>query len=486
MRTRRIGLGLLGLWVLGLVGCSDSTNPSAPPDPPQEVTITLLYTNDEHGWIQQTAETEGVARLMGRWRSVDGYQENGPFLILSGGDSWTGPAVSTWFQGESTVDVMNTMGYTAAAIGNHEFDFTVEELRKREAQADFPLLSTNIRLKTTGAIPDFATPFLLETVEGVKVGLVGLSSTSTPFSTFPTYVEDFDFIPYAEALDEWVPQAWDAGAEVVVVLGHICHDEMTALVPTAQQLGVSVIGGGHCHQRVATVQGGIAIIVAGWQWVHYGKVDIVYDLETNSVSEVMPSVSPNSGGTPDPAVEAVVATWEQAAAAELDQVIGYAAAPIANGSAAMDNLVTDSWMFAYPTADIVMTNGGGIRQGIEAGDITRGTIVGVLPFQNHLVALELTGAEVVDCLKSDIILAGMSATGGYHHSDGTPLKMDSLYHVVTTDYLYARQDYPFSAYDQTPYHTGLGYHQPTIDYLEALSTTDLDPLDNYLDNGPRR
>ena len=93
--------------------------------------ITVLYTNDEHGWLAATDDFDGAAGMLGLWRDVEGYTEDGPFLVISGGDTWTGPAISSWFDGESMVDVMNAMGYDAAAIGNHEFDFGVGGLRAR-------------------------------------------------------------------------------------------------------------------------------------------------------------------------------------------------------------------------------------------------------------------------------------------------------------------------------------------------------------------
>lgn len=481
MKTRNLWLG--AALLLGPLAC-DSGSSSGPESTVR--TLTVLYTNDEHGWIEEGPETDGAAKLMGLWRSAEGYTETGDFLILSGGDNWTGPAISTWFQGESTVAVMNAMNYSASTIGNHEFDFTVEGLRTRIAQANFPYLAANIRIEGTNSSPDFATPFVIENVNGIRVGLVGLASMSTPWTTFPTYVEDYDFISYNDALSEAVPQAWGAGADLVIVMGHICYDEMVQLLPLVQNLEVSVLTGGHCNERVGEVRDGVALVVGGWRFADYGRVSIGFDTETGAVNSMQSTVRSNQGGSPDAAVEAVVTTWQQAAAGELSQVIGYVSEEIPNGSPALYNLITDSWLFAYPAADIVTTNAGGVRQGIGAGDISKGAIVGVLPFQNTLVELELTGAELVDCLRSSTIMAGISTVGGYFHSDGTPLKMDSLYHVLTTDYLYARGDYNYSQYDQTPYNTGINYHQPTVSFLESLATTAENPLDAHLDHTSRR
>ena len=118
--------------------------------------IVILYTNDEHGWMEPNDQNGGAPGMMGLWKYRENFKIDGPFLILSGGDMWTGPAISTWFEGKSMVEVMNAMEYDASAIGNHEFDFKVEGLYERIDQADFPYLSANIREKASGEIPDFA------------------------------------------------------------------------------------------------------------------------------------------------------------------------------------------------------------------------------------------------------------------------------------------------------------------------------------------
>lgn len=166
------------------------------PDPDNSIgknrRIVVLYTNDEHGWMEGTGNADGAAELVGRWKQTEGYMPDSPYLILSGGDMWTGPAISTWFKDESMAEVMNKMNYSAAAIGNHEIDFKIEGLKEKIAQSTFPLLSANIREKATGDIPDFVQPYLVKEVNGVSVGIIGLTTTTTPVSTFPDYVKDYD------------------------------------------------------------------------------------------------------------------------------------------------------------------------------------------------------------------------------------------------------------------------------------------------------
>ncbi len=452
--------------------------------------IIILYTNDEHGWIEKSDYTNGAANMMGLWREDEGYDGDDRYLILSGGDNWTGPAISTWFEGESTVDVMNAMEYDASAIGNHEFDFKVEGLYDRIEQADFPYLSANIREKASGEIPDFATPYIIKDIDGVIVGILGLTTITTPWTTFPDHVADYDFIDYATALEEVVPKVKADGAELLIVTGHICYPEIVALAPTLVELGISVIGGGHCHNDlVGEILNGVAVIKSTAYMQSYAKVEITYDKIEKEIINMEPSVHLNEGGNPDQTVSDVVSYWRTQTDAELSDVIGYTDSEIVRESSTMHNMVVDSWLHQYPTADIAMTNAGGIRQSIPAGDITKEVIIGVLPFQNFIIELQLTGAEVINCTGyADMIYGGMTTVGGYFLLDGTEIDNGTTYSVLTTDYLYARNDYrfPFSQYDSNPYYTSMNYHQPTIDWITSLNTSSGNPLDNYLDNTARR
>jgi 2',3'-cyclic-nucleotide 2'-phosphodiesterase (5'-nucleotidase family) len=131
-------------------GASPSLAPSATPQiAAQPKRLTILYTNDEHGWLvaqkaKDGSSVGGAAEMLGRWRQQEGYTPDGPFLVLSGGDMWTGPAISSWFNGDAAAEVLNLMGYQAAAVGNHEFDFGLDVLRRHAKDAKFPFLSANL------------------------------------------------------------------------------------------------------------------------------------------------------------------------------------------------------------------------------------------------------------------------------------------------------------------------------------------------------
>ena len=496
--TCKVAVGLI--VVLLLVACGGGRAPAVAPaehvpgESAEAVRLVVLYTNDEHGWMEATAKTGGAAGLIGLWQEKEGYAPEGPespFLILSGGDMWTGPAISTWFDGESMAEVMNAMGYDAAAIGNHEFDFGLDVLRDRAAQSAFPFLSANIRDKeggVAGIVQDRTVlPYAVQEVAGVRVGLIGLTTVSTPQITRPDYVAGFDFVSYAQALAQVVPLVKADGAELLIVVGHICADEMRALAPAAAGLGIAVIGGGHCHERMDEVVHGVALIIGGAYMEAYARVELLFDPATDAVLHVEPSTHDNRGGTPDPAVAAVVARWRAQADEALSYAIGYVNKEIGQRSNAMCNMVTDAWLAAYPAADVALTNRGGFRQAIPAGEISLATIVGVLPFNNVLVDVELSGAQLienVECCQPAV--GGMTTVGGYKLADGTPIDPQATYHVLVNDFIYAGGDgFRLKGYDPDAYNTSIDWRQPVIDWIAALHTSPGHALDAYLDPNPR-
>ncbi len=463
------------LIATALAGCTHADN--------EVVTLTILYTNDEHGWMAPTETHGGAAGMVQRWRADEGYTPEDAFLILSGGDLWTGPALSTWFEGESMVDVMNAMGYHAAAVGNHEFDFGVSGLAARAAQAEFALLGANVRA-TSEDFPEAILSYIVqEAAPGLQVGIIGLASQGTPQTTMPTHVAGLHFADYDTTLVEVVPQVRDAGADVVVVISHLCEGELTALAPTARSLGVAMLGGGHCHEEVARVEEGLAIIVAGSRLEAYGRVDLGIAPRSREVVDVSAVLKPNPLGPGDGEIEALVARWQ----AELDEAllvtIGYTERGIARNSAGMHSLVTNAWLTAYP-ADVAMSNPGGFRQDIDPGEITLADVVGVLPFDNTLIDVTLTGQQLLASYLHGSrrpAVTGLTQEGGRYLVGGDELDPDGACRVLVNDYMAAGGDgYAFAEYDPDAYNTGIDWRQPVIEWISALDTSPENPLEHHL------
>lgn len=499
MHARGLRILLSLLFALALGGACLPTPPTALPASPAPTVkhLTILYTNDEHGWLvaqvnKDKSTTGGAAEMLGLWQAREGYTADGPFLALSGGDMWTGPAISTWFDGDPTVEAMNLMGYRAAAVGNHEFDFGLEVLRRHARETNFPYLAANLIERSTAAPPDFIRPYLVTEVAGVKVGLIGLATRATPTTTDPKNVTDFDFLPYADALARYAPQVQAAGAEVIVALAHVCAAEMRELAPRARQFGVHVLTAGHCHEQLAEEVAGLPLLGGGQYLQAYARLDLEVDAATHRVVAGKPTVIRNAAaagaGLADAYLAERIAAWQAETEKALGEEIGYTAAGLAHRSAALLNLTMDAWLQAVPTADIAMSNLGGFRQGIAAGPITLGKIVDVLPFNDQIVETTITGAQLkanLDCCSSAV--AGVTYRGGkLLLADGAEVAPTRTYRVLINDFMAAGGDrYLFKEQDPQPYFTAIDWRQPLVDYIKRLKTTPQAPLELHLDPTPR-
>jgi 2',3'-cyclic-nucleotide 2'-phosphodiesterase (5'-nucleotidase family) len=455
----------------------------------QSIVLTVVYTNDEHGWMQGQEPGSGAANLAGLW-SEAGYVDDGALIILSGGDNWTGPAISTWFDGQSMVAVMNAMGYDAAAIGNHEFDFGLDGLQARLSEADFPYLSANIRYKADGTTPtDLGIQaYRVIDVEDLRIGLIGLTLTSTPKVTNPVNVADFEFIDYEIALREIVPKVNAEGVDLILVPAHICTYELIPLARAVADLGIALLGGGHCNERYAEEIGETVVISGGDGFSSYAYATFELDSATKDLLYVDYGVIENQGGPENQAVAEIVARWQVETDSELNVVIGYLDADVLMRSSMMAALITESWLYAYPTADVAITNWGGMRDRIPAGEITMAAIVSMMPFNNVLVELKMTGAQL-----QRVLLAGHGdpPVGGIHlqsgqwilNDSGLPIESDGIYSVLVNDFMYAGGDdlTMLAEFDPNAYNTSINWRQPVIDWIEAGASTVDDPLDAAID-----
>jgi 2',3'-cyclic-nucleotide 2'-phosphodiesterase (5'-nucleotidase family) len=472
--------------------------------------VTILHTSDEHGWLvpfQDGANIYGgAANVVGWWRELEGLDPS-RHLVLSGGDNWTGPAISTWFKGKPVVEVFNQMGYRAVSLGNHEFDFGQEELRARVSEAGFPFLGANVFDAETGLPADFVSPYAVVEVSGVKVGIVGLVTTSASTSTNPRNVTGLRFEPFARTLAWAVPEVRAAGAEIVVILA---HEELSVMLRLADTLAVPVdaIFAAHGHELGYELRNGIPVVGSGTQFMAYSVTRLVWDrvlgavVETDTRQEVV--AYPARGGnfvTPDPAVEALVEGWQARADQALSEELGYTATGVRAMTWTMGNWVADAWRWAFPGSDITIQNFGGLRQDVPPGVVTLQDIVSMQPFNNQLFELSLTGAQVVQNLagvissaQSDSCWPAVSGIRWTGHGDslqvrledGAPIGLATRYRVIVSDYVYyGGCGYQFYRHDGTPQDTGKNEREPVVDFTRQLETTAQDPLERHLDGTPR-
>jgi len=528
------GFGMV--WALAvacgvLLACGSTSSPAADAGAPSEdagdladggapgddagdyVEIRIFHTADEHGWLQPWQEygstaLHGGAANVGGWLTEQADFDAERDLLLSGGDNWTGPAISTWFQGEPTVAAFNLLGYRASVIGNHEFDFGRDALEARVAEAEFPFLAANLTYADSGEPVDFAEPWVMLSSQGVQVGVIGLAGIHTATSANPTLIADLELGSYADALADTIPAVRAAGADLVVVVAHECADVLGALLDS-ESLDVDVVFAAHCHAVGRSEANGIPVISSGARWGSFSVTSITYDTGEGDVLgsavrfvDVAYDAGEPNPVTPDAEIATLVADWQAQADEALGDEVGYTSAGVANGSWAQANWVTDSWLWAFPGAELAVANFGSLRQSIPAGAFTVADLVGMLPFENSIYEVQITGAQLLENLEQAVTscapqggcypaVAGMSYSnlGGSVEvtlDGGEPFDSGATYRVLVPDFIYYGGDgYLFEGQDPSPYDTALNIREPVIQWTASLGTSAADPLEGYLDPTPR-
>jgi 2',3'-cyclic-nucleotide 2'-phosphodiesterase (5'-nucleotidase family) len=472
----------------------------APPSPPAAPTrITLLYTTDEHGWllpVTENGETKGgAANMLARWMADEGHCIGGPCteshtLALSGGDNWTGPAVSSYFHGEPTALVMKRMGYAASAFGNHDYDFGRDQFLRNRDLSTLQYVAANMKVGP-GAPPALQLPpFVLVERAGVKIGVVGLATESTPRTALASRFEGIAFEPPEATLGRVIPAAWAAGADLVVLVAHECPDVMVPILERHPEWHLSFVGLGHCHKPFRGQVQAAPVMVPGWRMRQYGRVRLDVDrsrpvgaratlVDAGVVDVVQPATAPPRA-PPDRELATTVDYWSSALDMALGGEIGFTASGLEHKSSELGAWVAESWRDELGV-DLAIVNDGGLRQGIPPGAMTLASVYSVMPFDNRLLVLTVTGNDLLDSLSNkETIVAGLRERRGERIVTRyrAPIDPAKKYTVATIDFLYFGGDgYRFQKQDPTPHETGLDWRAPVIEWTRRMKTTPKTPLE---------
>lgn len=427
-----------------LAGCP--AGKPAPAEVPPEataapVTIALVGTSDLHGHVERLPILAGYLANLRAARARDG----GGVVLIDAGDMFQGTLESNSAEGAPVILAYNHLGYDAAAIGNHEFDYgpvgpadttTGQEdprgaLRARARQARFPLLMANVLDAATGAPPawDNVVPSTAIDVAGVRVGIVGVTTMSTPRTTLTANVRGLAMKPIADAITAEAARLRQGGAQLVVVAAHAgskctdftdpddtssCErdDEIFEVARALAPGTVSAIVAGHTHQAVAHRVNGIAIVQSYSYGRAFGRVDLVVEGGAVTIARVHPpqdlcrekdppcETFEYEGGdvTPSAAVAKLLEPTFAAVEARKRERLGVTlTADVRRAYAeesALGNLFADLMLAARPDADVAVTNGGGLRADLPAGELTYGQLYEAMPFDNRLAFVRLDAGQL--------------------------------------------------------------------------------------------
>lgn len=518
------------------------------------VKLTLIALNDFHGNILPpsapvlapdaanpagTRVSAGGAAYLSTLVGQLKRQNPDRTLVVAAGDMVGASQLSSGlFHDEPTIEVLNHIGLDVASVGNHEFDRGSQELLRLQnggcfpaaadgsagvvgrdtcmnqgqfAGATFRYLAANVRVQATGKT--LLPPYDIRSVDGVKVGFIGLTLRDTPTMVVPSGVAGLAFEDEVATINALVPVLKSQGATVIVVLIHqggqttartvqdkSCPGLSGDIVALADRLdaAVDVVVSGHTHQEyVCTRPSGLLITQTGYYGRLLTKIDLTVDRASGKVSakDANNLIVVNDQGvkdpsghpvalpqqlaalSPDPQVAAIVRRYGDLSATISDAVIGRIAAPLdrqtnAAGESTLGAVIADAYLAgasrvqgAERPAQIAFTNPGGIRSDLTSTlSVSFGQLFNVLPFNNTLTTMDLTGQQLVRLLEQQWERSGgrgvvLPVSAGFSYSwdsaspsgaargqgrrvvagsltlNGKPLLPDQSYRVVTNSFL---------------------------------------------------
>ncbi|TDT70641.1 2',3'-cyclic-nucleotide 2'-phosphodiesterase (5'-nucleotidase family) [Hypnocyclicus thermotrophus] len=434
------------------------------------VKIDIVTFNDFHGHVKEGRKELGMAKIVGY---VDALKKENPnVLVVSAGDNYQGTAISNLTVGAPVNDMFELLDLVGSAIGNHEFDWGVEKIKEWEDKG-VAFLASNIYDKATNKPVSWAMPYRIVEIAGKKIAFIGLSTESTAYQTKVENVKDLKFIPVEKAAKEWVEylmsgKASEGKPDAIIALTHvptvqdrdtkeITGDEIERL---SKVKGIDAIVTGHSHKIVSGKINGIPVVQAYKYGRALGRIELMFDKENKlTVNAYVDLAYKHKEDIP---VSKEAKLRYEMREEKLKPILGKVVGKL-NEDLIHDRSAKNLTPLGYWAADIMrkatgtqigLTNGGGLRRSLYKGDITMGDLYEVMPFDNQLVTMKVSGKhlkELIDHgIDADYMTDGQFAglyvvynpDKEYEHrvemlalEDGTIVEDDKWYTLTTNDFI---------------------------------------------------
>lgn len=488
-------MAIAGLVIL-ILGCTAATpKPSAPTTVP----VTVLFFNDLHGHLKSfdistphgKKETGGIARMATLIRTIrkENQRRKTRTLVLVAGDILQGTPMSTVFKGEPDVKVLNAMGVDAMTVGNHEFDFGLENFHKLKTMADFPFLSANIIEKNTGR--NLCPSSLAIALTGdLSITIVGVTTRDLLRTTKADNVASLKAVDPLTSVKPAYDRALEQGP--VVILSHSRHQTDRAMAQALPE--VAAIIGGHDQILLSPYRtvGSVPIFQAFEKGRYLGRIDLHIDPITKKariVSHKYIPISPDIA--PDRHVAKIVSAYNRRLDIQFKTVIGHAEVlldgereRVRYEETALGNFIADI-MVAHTAAQAAMINSGAIRASIHAGPVTVEDVFKVMPYANEIMLVNLSGAELAQVLARSVKSDRDEEDGGFLQvanlffeiknrrvqnirigKDKAPLEQNRTYAVAIPDFLASGGD-GYGVFKSKPVvRTGLPLKELIVDTIK--------------------
>ncbi len=395
--------------------------------------LTILHTNDIHSRIESinkydstcNAESEaegkcfgGVARIKTAVDAKRAELAGQNYVVLDAGDPFQGSLFYTTYKGAAEAEFMEAIGYDVMAVGNHEFDDGPAGLEKFIDAVSFPVISGNLDLTSEPLLKGKVGNHVVLDVGGEKIGVISVLATDTVDTSSPG--PNVVFQDEIESLKADVATLEAEGVNKIIALTHVglpMDLQIAAAVP-----GIDVVVGGHSHTLLSNsneraagaypmMVGNVPVVQAYAYSKYLGDLTVTFDDAGNVTAATGEPILLDASVAPDAAIAARVAEMgapieemKQRVVAESGGVIEGSRDICRAGECQMGNLVADAMLDRVKEqgVSIAIQNGGGLRASIDAGQVTMGEVLTVLPFQNTLSTFEASGQTVIDALENGV------------------------------------------------------------------------------------
>lgn len=452
MRSRHkllaLALSLALLLSLAVPVCAAETTTSTTKDLTGH--IVILHTNDVHGGIA------GYAKLAA---AKESYTTSGAYtLLVDAGDYIQGDPTVSASQGKTAIELMNSTGYDAATVGNHEFDYGYANLKTISAQANFPILAANVQYNGATA---FDSHTIFTAANGKKIGVFGLETPETATKAHPAKIQGVTFVGGQDMMklaQTEVDTLKAAGCDYVICLGHLGIDAESTGNRSIDVLnavtGIDVFIDGHSHSTLDQIKaatngtgqvGNAYLTSTGTKLANVGVVDIAPDGTITTSNVPLDTLTAENADT-----AAVIQRIQQQIDADYGAVFAQSEvqlngekAQVRTGETNLGDLITDAMLWQAGTlgekVDAAISNGGGIRASLSVGGLTKKDINTVLPFGNTLYLVKLTGAQLLEALEA--------STCSLPESIGAFPQVSGIEYTVNTGAKFSStENYPGSTY----------------------------------------
>ncbi|MDW3195584.1 MAG: bifunctional UDP-sugar hydrolase/5'-nucleotidase [Cytophagales bacterium] len=385
------------LWMIlalfMVISCSEKETPAigGRPDeiPESAEQLSIFFFNDQHGQIDNFGKIKVI---------IDEAKANGNALLVCAGDAFSGNPIVDQFEerGLPMIDLMNQVGVDVAAVGNHEFDYGQETLTKRMNQSQFPWICANVDMGETG-VPQ-PEDFVNLEVGGLKITFLSLLETNGKDneipSTHPWRVEGMTFTNHTSVVSNFQDLKEQENSDLLIALTHLGSTADLSLA--SNHNFIDTVIGGHSHEVIDDVRGGIPVVQAGDDLLRLGRMDLTVFAGGILSSDVTFINLNNNDLATDATIQTAIDAYNSAP--EFSEVVGSA---ISDHSREEIGCFYTNALKEYMEVDFSIQNAGGIRAEINQGPITRLEIFEMDPFNNGSVIFTKTVGDYKDFFCTD-------------------------------------------------------------------------------------